>query len=103
MAIGNQTSLQQVNNDLTTMAVQTRNLMEYIRQKVTYYNNLGTAGLEAAPISMSAADATSFMTKISEFSAVCGVYYGTQYNGTTATNGVAFDFDNDFALLWAGN
>lgn len=100
MAVGTQASQAQINGQVTNLSLQLRSLMQTINNFTTFINNLGTAGIEAA--GYSAADAATIQTVSSYLSTFPLVYNGVQYQGTTATNGIQFDFNNALSAYWAG-
>jgi hypothetical protein len=101
MAAGNQPTQASVNQMLTNVAVQMRNIMDLVRVQETPIVNMGTAGLEA--LGFSSADAASVLALWGYLSTVAGVYYGTvQQGGSGGTGASTFNFDNALSEAWGG-
>jgi hypothetical protein len=101
MAVGNQPTAQVINSTAGRVAVNMRQVMEAAKDLETQVNKLGTAGLEAAPISMSPADAAALITLVNYLSTVAGCYYGTvQQGGSGGTGAITFNFDDALSVLW---
>lgn len=92
MTVGNQPTQESLNNDLSQLAVQFRNICTGIQQFFEQVNDLGTSGLTA--LGFSSADATAFVNDTSLLNTPVGVYFGT------ATQATEFDFDNALSGVW---
>jgi hypothetical protein len=104
MAVGNQITRQQIDQMLSSDAVALRNVMWQIANHAKQVVALGTAGLEALAVNpYTAADAATVLQMFSYLSTFPAVYEGTQFQGTTGSNGIQFDFDNALCELWAGS
>jgi hypothetical protein len=95
MAVGSANSVANINNTITQLCVQLRNICNQIRMQNTPITNMGLSGLEA--LGFDAADAATVLAVFSYLSTVSEVYYGTVTQGTT------FDFDNELSSYWAGS
>lgn len=101
MAVGTPMTSQQVNAQLTQLALQLRSVMEQIDNFSTQISNAQAAGLEAAGFSPT--DAASVLSFMGYMSTVSGVYYGkVQQGGTGGTGASTFNFDNQLSALWGG-
>lgn len=98
MAIGNSAGLSAsgLNNSLGSASVYMRNACQQVLEFVAIVNELGTAGLEAAPVSMDSADAAAFVAAADYLQTVAQVYYGT------AAQASEFNFDNALAAARGG-
>ena len=113
MSVGNQSTKASVDQTLSSVAVQLRNVMQMIDNLNTQVNG-GGAGLAylqgigygntsnpGNPGSQS--DAAYAETIIGYMNTVKGVYEGTvQQGGSGGTGASTFDFDTALAPLWAG-
>jgi hypothetical protein len=86
MAVGNQITRQQIDQMLSSDAVALRNVMWQIANHAKQVVALGTV-----------------LQMFSYLSTFPAVYEGTQFQGTTGSNGIQFDFDNALCELWAGS
>lgn len=101
MAVGNQSTVATVDNILSTLAVQLREVCDNIRKQATYLNGLGLSGLET--IGFAQPDAQAVLNNMGYLSTVAGCYYGTvQQGGSGGTGATLFNFDNALSGLWAG-
>lgn len=99
MAVGNQPTMQTVNNRAGSLAVNMRQIMDQAKDLETQVSALGVSGLEA--IGFSPADAANLVTLVNYMSTVAGCYYGTvQQGGTGGTGAITFNFDNALSALW---
>lgn len=114
MSIGNQASTVSVNNSLSNITTNLRNMMQIIENLNTFINGQDTGEATLANIGFSTtasstnpgglSDAAYALEIISYLSVISGVYYGTvQSQGSGGTGAVLFDFDNAFAPMWGGN
>lgn len=94
MSVGQQPTLDTFNNQLTSCAVQMRDLCEVVTDLNLQVGQLGTAGLEA--LGASSTDAQGIVSQWAVLATVAAVYYGT------ATQGTQFDFNNALAPVRAG-
>lgn len=85
-----------LNAALGQLATGLRNACQAIEPFWALVNSLGTAGLEAAPVSMSVADATAFFSAANYLQTMAAVYYGT------AAQSPAFNFDSALAVARGG-
>lgn len=95
MSVGNQTSVSQVNQQLSNFAVQIRNDMQSVQTWAQFVVNQGTAGLEV--IGYDSADAATLVTLADYFLNIAGVFFGT------ATQASAFNYENALLPYTAGN
>lgn len=101
MAVGNQTSVDTVNNILSNLAVQLRTICDVIRIQQTFLTELGQSGLET--VGFDSEDAASVLSFMGYLNTVAGVYYGqVQQGGSGGTGASLFDFDNALCALWGG-
>ena len=99
MAVGTQPSVSGVNDQLTQLALQWRNVAQASLNLFTTINELGgdtglTAGFEA--VGFDSTDAGTANTLLGYMNTLAGVYAGT------ATQGTDFNFANALSALWAG-
>jgi len=113
MAVGGQTSSTNIDSSLTDLAVSLRNIMTKVQRLNTMVNGQGQglAFLEGIGYSNAAnpdnpggiSDAAWALQAVNYLNTLAGCYFGTvQQGGTGGTGAINFDFDNAFALLWAG-
>lgn len=101
MAVGNQANMTSLNNTVSILAVQLRNLCSQISNFEEFITTQGTAGLEA--LGFSSGDASTMVTMVDYMSTIAGCYNGSvQQGGSGGTGAVLFDFDNALSGLWAG-
>jgi hypothetical protein len=100
MSVGQQLQAAQIDNRITNLTSSLREVMHQIQDFTTQVNTLGTAGLEAAGYSPT--DAATVQTVASYLSTFPLVYNGVQFQGTTGTNGIQFNFNNALSGYWAG-
>lgn len=104
MSVGTQASKSSVDQNLSTLAVQLRGVMQAAKSLNTYVNgqNTGLAALQA--LGYSAADAATALQLIGYLNTLAGAYYGTvQQGGSGGTGAILFNFDNALAQLWAAS
>ena len=92
MAVGAQTTQAVVDSELSSCAVQLRDLAARILQKQAYYNKLGITGLGVA--GFTAPDAQAVLDNINHMATVAQVYKGT------ATQASLFNFEDYLTPLW---
>lgn len=113
MPVGSAIGSDQVNNIITSLAVQLRDIMQQIHNLDLSVNGQGTglaylisigysnAANPANPGSVS--DAALALSTIGYLSTVAGVYYGTvQQGGTGGAGATLFPFDKQLSQVWAG-
>jgi hypothetical protein len=101
MTVGETLTQAQVNNLLTQLALQVRNVMDQIRMQQTPVLNMGQTGLEG--LGYSSTDATTVLTLFGYLASLSQIYYGQlQQGGTGGTGAIEFDFDNALSAVWAG-
>ena len=99
MAVGTQPTIAQVNDQLTQLALQWRNVAQQSLNLYTTVNELaGDTGLTAGfgALGFTSDDAASAATLLGYMNTLAGVYAGT------ATQGTDFAFANALSALWAG-
>jgi hypothetical protein len=106
MSVGLQGSSQVVDNALTNISVQMRNMMGSITNLNTWINGQGNglAALEELGYSSAAnpdnpggvSDAQFALNMIAYLNTIAGVYNGT------ATQATTFNFNNELSQLWGG-
>lgn len=94
MSVGNQPTQASVNNLLSSLAVQMRNICDQIRVQYTYVSTLGVTGLEA--LGYSPADAASVLQLMGYLNSIAAVYYGT------GTQQSPSNFDQALSVAWGG-
>lgn len=111
IGIGTQPTNASINNQLTAMAQQLRNLLQQAAnlsvqvngtgQGLVYLESIGY-GSTANPLNPgSITDAAYALQMITYFNTLSGVYQGTvQQGGTGGTGASTFNFNNAFAILW---
>jgi hypothetical protein len=101
MAIGQQTSTGNINQMLTQLAIQWRDLSNQTLQQWAFLNKLGQDGLET--LTFTSDDATAVLTAIDQMVQPAQVYKGTvQSGGTGGTGAILFNFEDAQTPLWAG-
>jgi hypothetical protein len=111
MSVGNQPSVNQLNSQVSALALAIRNDLRNAMNFNQYVIALGLAGLEAVGFSSeanpdnpgSASDAAYLLTLASYMNTIAEVYYGSQGQATPGQTAVSFDFDNGLCSLWTGN
>ena len=99
MPIGSQATVQGLNGTLSSLAVQTRNLMQQVRTLQEYAVTTGLTGLQnlgGTGAGFGAADAQAYLNMVSTLNTVAGVFFGT------ATQATLFSFDNAVSGTYAG-
>ena len=103
MAVGTALTSATINQNLSLLSVQLRDLMQQLANLSIGVNGQGTglAALEAA--GYSAADANTALQLIGYMNTVAGVYFGTvQQGGTGGTGAILFNFNQALSQLWSG-
>jgi rhamnogalacturonyl hydrolase YesR len=89
MAIGNGIVTKgQLDNQVAQLAMGMRSNAELVLRLWSYANGLGLAGLQAAPLNYSAADAQAYLDAVNHMATVAQVFQGT------ATQTPAFNFED---------
>lgn len=96
MSVGQQPSSNDINMQLTALAIQMRKVMQSAADLSTYVNGQGNGQATLQALGYSAADATSALSMISYLNTVASVYFGT------AAQATAFNFNQELSQLWAG-
>lgn len=96
MTVGNQASSSSVDNQLTSLAVQMRGVMQAVVDLSTFVNGQGTGLATLEGLGYNPTDAQQALNMIAFLDTVAGVYFGT------ATQGSEFNFNNEISQLWAG-
>lgn len=94
MPVGQQATVQGINNSLTDYALQMRNLMQAISNLNMQIGQLGTQGL--MNVGMGSADAAATVSMAAILNTPAAVYFGQ------ATQATTYDFNNALCPLWAG-
>lgn len=94
--IGNQLTAQQLNVIVGQAAVQLRDACRNVINLQNMVVSQGLTGLEAAPISLDAADAQAITTLVNQLYNHAATYFGL------ATVPTAFDFDNAASSAYGG-
>jgi hypothetical protein len=94
MTIGPTLSENQVNNQISTIAVALRDACQNASNFQQWIVEQGTAGLEA--IGFSPADAASLLQTASYLNTIAAIYFGT------AAQPSDFNFANATCSVWAG-
>src|SRR5262245_5579736 len=76
MAVGYQGSAQSIGDTLGSMSVEERDWADRVLNKQHEYNKIGSAGLQAPPYSMSAADAQQVLDDINHLATVAQLWRG---------------------------
>lgn len=98
MSLGIQPSVSQLNAQAGQIALNFRNAVDQVNYFNDYIQNLGEAGLTAAPFSMSTADATNLITMFANLASVTEVLEGQSYTGPA----LPFNFIQATVALWGG-
>lgn len=96
MSVGVQPNSSQLDQVITQLAWNVRQVMRQIRDLNTEINQGGNAASTLETAGYAAADAATFQTLLGYLNNLSGVYYGT------ATVAADFDFDNALSVLWGG-
>jgi hypothetical protein len=96
MTVGHQPDADELNRYLAADAQGLRDAMVNIAKRWSLVKELGEAGLQAPPYSMSPEDATAFFEAANHMQTVYGVYYGQIGQPDP------FDFDDSLAEVRGG-
>ena len=106
MPVGASIGSSQVDNIMSALAVQVRDVMRQIynlnlavngqAQGLAYLVSIGYSGTANPANPGNVSDAQLALNMISYLNTIAGVYFGT------ATQGTTFNFDNQLSMLWAG-
>lgn len=106
MPVGAVIGSSQVDNIMSALAVQLRDVMRQIYNLnlavngqgagLAYLQSIGYSGVSNPANPGSVSDAQLALNMISYLNTVAGVYFGT------ATQGTQFNFDQQLSMLWAG-
>ena len=115
MTVGIQPSVATIDNQLSNISLQMRNLMQVAQNLATqvgstntqsalaYLETVGYSNTPNASNPGGVSDAALALTVIDYFTQVSGVYYGTvQAGGSGGTGAVAFNINAATAFLWNG-
>jgi hypothetical protein len=94
MSVGAQTNQGNVNQNLTDLATEWRDLTTRTLQKWAYLNKLGVPGLQA--LGFTAGDAQAVLDSVNHLATPAQVYRGT------ATQASLFNFEDSLTPLWGG-
>lgn len=103
MAVGNVVTQATLNQNLSLLAVQLRDLMQQVSNLSLGINGQanGLAVLEAA--GYSAEDAAAVIEMVAYMNTVAGAYFGTVQQGGSGGSGAStFNFNQALSQLWAG-
>lgn len=113
MSVGTQGNSGNVDGQLTSIAIQMRNLMQAASNLSTWINGQGNglAFLEELGYPSTAnpdnpggvSDAQFALNMIAYFNTLAGIYYGTvQQGGTGGTGASTFNFNQELSQIWGG-
>lgn len=107
MPVGNQDSEASVNNRITSMSVQMRELMSQVlnlnmgingqNTGLAYLQSIGFSGASNPANPGGISDAQYALNMIAYLNTLAGVYFGT------ATQTPAFNFNQELSQVWGGN
>lgn len=96
MAAGLQPSRSQLDQQVTSIVLALRTDMTNVQQVNAYLQNLGVAGLTAAPLSYTAADAQALLTVFANLDSIRVMAQGGAYTGPA----LPFNFTMQTVPLW---
>jgi hypothetical protein len=96
MTVGVQLNSGAVDQLITNLSVQMRNVMAAVANLSLNVNGQGAGLVYLESIGFSAGDAAQAQAAISYMNTIAGVYFGT------ATQGSDFDFNQVLSQYWAG-
>lgn len=109
MTVGNQPTVASINQSLTSLSTELRDVcqkIENLQQFVNGPSGLGLTGLQnigGPAAGFSAADAQLVLSMAGYMNTIAGVFYGTvQQGGSGGTGATMFNFSNALAPLSAG-
>lgn len=105
MSVGVQTSNVGIDQSLTDLAVEMRNVMAKVARLNTQVTNgvVGDALTTLEAMGYNSTDAAKALALIGFLNSVSEVYFGTvQFGGTGGTGAATFNADNALSVLWAG-
>lgn len=103
MTIGSQAGTATIDQQLTSLSLGMRNLLQQVRDLNTFVNGQGNGLSFLESLGFSSGDASSALTFISYLNTIAGCYFGTvQQGGSGGSGAIDFNFDNALAPLWAG-
>lgn len=102
MTVGTQATAAMMDNTLTQLAIQMRNIMQQVENLNLQVNGGGGGFAYMEGIGYSSADATTALNYLGYMNTVAGVYNGTvQQGGSGGTGASDFNFNQGLAPLWA--
>lgn len=99
MSAGFQVNLTGLNGQAAGLVIALKTTLAQIQQYQAWLNSVGAAGLEAAPISMAAADANTLISAFNDLNDLANVYLGAASTHLTGT----YDYRTFSKLLVAYN
>ena len=101
MSVGAQTSQGAVNQELSELAREWRDLAARTLRRQAEYNKLTATGLQG--LGFSSADAATVLDDINHMATCAGCYKGTvQQGGSGGTGAILFNFEDFLTHLWGG-
>lgn len=101
MSVGQQPTVGGINQTLTNLALQWRQLAADTIQQAQFLNGLGTSGLTA--VGFTGSDPAAVLQLIDYMLTCAQVYKGTQGQAPVGQAAASFNFDNALTPLWGGN
>lgn len=113
MSVGNQATKVSIDQSLSGLSVQARELMQTIANLSTqvngqgaglaYLEEIGYSSASNANNPSSQSDAAYALELLAYLNTVAGVFFGTvQAGGSGGTGAVAFNYNSALSTLWAG-
>lgn len=103
MSVGDTINEATMNQNLSSLAVQLRNLMWQIQNLSLGINGQGSGLAVLEALGYDSGDAATALELIAYMNTVAGVYYGsTQAGGSGGTGAVAFNYNQALSQLWVG-
>lgn len=96
MAVGRQPSSNDIDAQITSLALQTRNVLQAVANLSTNVNGQGTGQATLEGYGYSTDDAATALSAISYMNTVAQVYLGNAAQGST------FDFNQELSQYWNG-
>jgi hypothetical protein len=97
MAVGTQTSSVTMDQQMTYLAQQLREVMQKISNLSMFVNGQGTGLATLEAIGYNAEDAAAAQSMLSYLNTVAAIYFGT------ATQPSEFNFNQELSQLWAAS